>query len=82
MIEKTYRVVEHPRLKRDYADRVVRTKRDLTNGWGVVPAGSVGTIKYQSPKGSDIFFEPCDCCGRKARISRVSMHDIEFVEEE
>lgn len=79
---KSYRVVEHPKLKRDYNNRTIRTKRELMNGWGVVSEGAVGFIKYQSPKGSSIVFEACECCGMQARISHVSMHDIEFVEEE
>ncbi len=74
-------VVAHPRLKRDYTGKRVRTVRELTNGWGTIPAGSVAMIDVQSPKGSKLVFEQCTCCGMKAIVSHVSASDIEFVEE-
>ncbi|AHE41897.1 hypothetical protein EC91649_A0076 [Escherichia coli 9.1649] len=40
----------------------------------------MATVTHQSPKGSELTFEPCDCCGLKAIISHVSMDSIEFIE--
>lgn len=74
-----YSVVPHPRLKREYEGRTIRTTRELRNGWGVIPAGVVATISKQSPKGSSLVFEPCNCCGLRAVISGVHKDDIEFV---
>ncbi|MGR8903190.1 hypothetical protein ACP3UN_08885, partial [Klebsiella pneumoniae] len=58
----------------------VAIHRVLKNGWGVIPLGAVATVTHQSPKGSELTFEPCDCCGLKAIISHVSMDSIEFIE--
>lgn len=82
MNNEALKVVPHPKLKRDYKGRIVRATRDLTNGWGTIPAGSVGTISNQSPKGSSIDFPPCECCGLRAHISRVDVSGIEFVEQQ
>lgn len=75
-----YKVVPHPKLKREYKGRAVRTTREMTNGWGTIPAGSVAEIEYQSPKGSSLVFEACACCGLTATISHVPADAIEFIE--
>ena len=74
------RVVPHPKLKRDYRGRRVRTVREMSNGWGTIPAGALATIAEQGPKGSLLLCDACGCCGLKARISAVQPADIEFVE--
>jgi hypothetical protein len=79
-MSKQYAVVPHPKLKREYKGRLVRTTRELKNGWGMIPLGAVATVSHQSPKGSELVFEPCDCCGLKAVISHVGMDSIEFIE--
>ncbi|ETS32083.1 hypothetical protein PTE_01841 [Photorhabdus khanii NC19] len=79
-MSKRYAVVPHPKLKREYKGRLVRTTRVLKNGWGLIPLGAVATVTHQSPKGSGLTLEPCDCCGLKATISHVSMDSIEFIE--
>lgn len=75
-----YTVVPHPKLKREYKGRLVRTTQEMRNGWVVIPAGAVATIDHQSPKGSSLTFEKCGCCGMKARISHVGVDCIEFIE--
>ncbi|AQH05682.1 hypothetical protein A9R05_42450 (plasmid) [Burkholderia sp. KK1] len=75
-----FKVVPHPRLKRDYTGRTVRLTRDLSNGWGVIPSGAIATIEVQNNKGSTLLCAPCLCCGLKARISAIQPGDIEFVE--
>jgi len=74
------RVVPHPKLKRDYQGRRVRTKEVMHNGWVQIPAGALAIIDQQSPKGSVLLFDACACCGMRARISAVGKDDIEFVE--
>lgn len=59
-MSKQYAVVPHPKLKREYKGRLVRTTRELKNGWGMIPLGAVATVSHQSPKGSELVFEPCD----------------------
>ena len=73
-------VVPHPKLKRDYKGRRVRTLKDLKNGWGIIPAGALASIDYQGPTGSSLIIDPCSCCGVKAIISAIQASDIEFVE--
>ncbi len=70
-MSKRYAVVPHPKLKREYKGRLVRTTRVLKTA-GVIPLGAVATVTHQSPKGSELTFEPCDCCGLKAIISHVA----------
>lgn len=79
-MSEQYSVVPHPKLKRDYPGRVVRTTRELKNGWVIIPAGAVAGITYQSPKGSTLTGNPCNCCGVRPIISHVGMDDIEFIE--
>lgn len=73
-------VVPHPKLKRDYKGKRVRTLNELENGWGIIPAGALAMINYQGPKGSSLTIDPCGCCGVKAIISGVQSSDIEFIE--
>ena len=79
-MSEQYYVVPHPKLKRDYKGRIVRTTRELKNGWGVIPVGAVATISNQSPKGSSLTLNACGCCGLKAIISHVSADSFEFIE--
>lgn len=74
-------VLPHPRLKREYVGRYVRTKRDMSNGFVTIPAGMIGLIDAQSPKGSILTFSPCKCCGMTAHVSRVQPTDFEFIEQ-
>lgn len=73
-------VVPHPKLKRDYAGKRVRTLREFRNGWGVIPAGSLAVIDHQSPKGSSLVVDCCSCCGLKPIISSIKASDIEFIQ--
>jgi hypothetical protein len=80
MAAATHKVVPHPKLKRDYKGKRVRTLKELQNGWGIIPAGAIATIDYQGPKGSSLTIDPCNCCGVKAVISGIQSGDIEFIE--
>lgn len=79
-MSEQYSVVPHPKLKREYEGRTVRTTRELKNGWGIIPSGTVAVITNQSPKGSTLTANQCSCCGARPTISRVGMDDIEFIE--
>ncbi|MCF5371994.1 hypothetical protein GIW05_00540 [Pseudomonas syringae] len=74
------KVVKHPRLKREYTGKRVRTLREFRNGWGIIPAGSLAVIDHQSPKGSSLLIDTCSCCGVKPIISAIQASDIEFIE--
>ena len=73
-------VVPHPKLKREYVGRRVRTLRPFSNGWGVIPSGALATIRAQNNKGSELVSDACSCCGLQAKISAIGAEDIEFVE--
>lgn len=73
-------VVPHPKLKRDYRGRTVRTTRELTNGYVSIPKGAIATVTGQTPRGSTLVFRPCSCCTMKPIISCIAASDIEFVE--
>lgn len=50
------KTMPHPKLKRDYKGKRVRTTKDVSNAFWQVPAWSLATVTEQSPKGfvSDI----------------------------
>lgn len=76
-----WRVVPHPKLKRDFVGRTVRTKRDMRNGMATIPKGTIATIKGRSRVGAELTSAKCECCGLHANISRIGDHDFEFVEQ-
>jgi len=80
--EQLYRVVPHPKLKRDYVGRQVRLVRELTNGYASLPVGTRAKVDSHNPRGSNLKSEPCEVCGVRVLISRVAPDDIEFVERE
>lgn len=73
-------VVKHPKLKRDYIGRQVRTKRDMRNSMVTIPKGSIAVVKWRPRTGAELTCEPCGCCGLMANISGIQDHDIEFIE--
>ena len=55
--------------------RKVRTMRDLENGWGRIPAGTIATITKKHG-GFSLMTEPCPHCGLRASISKVQYQDV------
>ena len=79
-----YQVVESPKKVADWRGKLVRFKREMRNGYIIIPAGTMATI--ESP-GIVTHFECelCKCCGIRARISikgnrEQKLTDIEFIE--
>lgn len=70
--------VKKPKLKRDWKGRKVRTLRDLRNGWGVIPAGTVFEVR-ENWAGLNLLGDRCTCCGLRASINRVPEHDVELL---
>lgn len=58
--------------------RMVRTLRDLKNGWGVIPRGTIATIAGKQG-GFSLQSEPCPCCGMRVSISKVPYTDVELL---
>ncbi|MDA8298728.1 MAG: hypothetical protein M0Z57_01815 [Deltaproteobacteria bacterium] len=79
-----YQVVEAPKKVADWRGKLVRFKREMRNGYIIIPAGTIATIG--SPEiVTEFECEPCKCCGIRARISiignrEIKLLDIEFVE--
>ncbi|MDA8273016.1 MAG: hypothetical protein M0Z72_04680 [Deltaproteobacteria bacterium] len=79
-----YQVVEAPKKVADWRGKLVRFKREIRNGYVIIPAGTIATIG--SPEiVTEFECEPCKCCGIRARISikgnrEIKLTDIEFVE--
>lgn len=57
----------------------VRTLRELRNGYTVIPKGAVLTITRKS-SGFLLEGDPCEHCGVRIRISKVSPCEVELVE--
>ena len=74
-------VLPHPKLKRDYVGRLIRTTREMSNGFVTIPAGKTGVVESHSPRGSTLIFDACECCKMQAHISRIQASDIEFIEQ-
>lgn len=64
-----------PKLKRDWRGRLVRTLKEMRNGWGVIPAGTVLTVD-ENRAGLRLSGESCATCGMQPTINRVREHDI------
>jgi hypothetical protein len=73
-------IVKHPKLKRDYIGKMVRTKRDMRNQMVAIRKGTIAIVKWRPRTGAELTTDPCACCGLMANISGVQDHDIEFVE--
>lgn len=62
-----------PKLVRDVEGMHARTNREITNGMMVVPAGTrVRISRSFAWHRLEITADPCECCGVKVRVSRVS----------
>lgn len=67
-------------LKRkwDWVGLVVRTKKEMRNGWGVIPAGTEMVVTHQR-SGAHLASKPCACCGLTAIIAKVELSCLEPV---
>lgn len=67
-----------PGFKRvnDWSGMTVVTTRELQNGWGKIPVGTVATVGNNACYGIHLTSEPCKCCGLVVSISKVSSDDI------
>lgn len=67
-----------PKLLRDAHGLRVRTRREMSNGLVVVPAGTVGLVETAGNGWHLLQFrtDACSCCKVAVRISRVSWTDL------
>ena len=82
-MDATMRIVDAPRLVRDWYGQYVRSNTETQNSLAVLPAGTVfkvvgaGIVKYIKSK-------PCSCCGIAVLISfgctrAVFERDFDFI---
>jgi len=74
MDNKTYRRKTSDQLK----GLKVVSRREMRNGWAVLPAGTVFTIERKG-KGLHLLSDPCPTCGIKVPISRVQPYDVDLL---
>jgi hypothetical protein len=60
-----------------------RLRRDIGNGIGLAPAGTLGHVKSAGNGWHLLSFEadPCPCCRVKWRCGKLSKDDLELIEE-
>lgn len=75
-------VVPRPRRGRDCVGRRVRTIGPLRNGYAEIPAGRLAVVIGYGPKGLDLRFEPCGCCGVAIVMTAATAAHVEFIEEQ
>lgn len=59
----------------------VRTRVDLHNGWGIIPAGTIMTVEYKRG-GFSLVGPTCECCGLAPSISRVRPERVDWVADD
>ena len=57
----------------------VRSRRELRNGLGVMPAGTVFEVDHTRPKRLGLLALPCGGCGLRYHVSAVPPADVEEV---
>ena len=55
-------------------------RRELRNGWGLVPVGTVVTVTYKR-SGLNVEAERCDCCGVRMFVSKVHHSSLALLPE-
>jgi len=78
------RVVEPPKLQRDWPKHRVRAHRDIFTSVAMIPEGRLGTVTSATHGIAIITFDPCDCCLVRPRLRWKSYAQpglVSFVEE-
>lgn len=65
--------------KMDWEGLKVKSLKPLKNGWASLPEGKVFTVGSWS-RGLSMRSDPCECCGVRLSISRVSPNDVELLD--
>ena len=70
-----------PKLKRDAVGLRVRTTTELRNYHVIIPAGSVLTVAGWRTDELELHSDPCEHCGVRVIIRKVSISWVELIEE-
>jgi hypothetical protein len=66
-----------PKLLRDIKDLPVETRRELGNGYMLIPAGTPGVIRHGSRWNKLMFqADKCECCGVQMRMHGCAKKDF------
>ncbi len=65
--------------KMDWEGLKVKSLKPLKNGWASLPEGKIFTVSSWS-RGLSMRSDPCECCGIRLSISRVSPNDVELLD--
>jgi len=65
--------------KMDWEGLKVKSLKPLKNGWASLPEGKIFTVGSWS-RGLSMRSNPCECCGIRLSISRVSSNDVELLD--
>lgn len=61
---------------------VVRSRRELSNQLGRVPAGTLFLVDFMGGRGLHLVSkDPCQHCGFSFKVSQVKPRDVEVVED-
>lgn len=61
----------------DWEGKKIRTTRDLSNGIGSWPKGTLAIVRSVGPK-LRLQSQSCSCCGVKLNMSKVDYYDVEL----
>lgn len=70
-----------PRRKKDCIGRWTRSRREMTNGLGVIPAGMYLKVEDNRGQGLSLTGQSCSCCKLEARIARVNPSSLDLMAE-
>ena len=66
------------RKKAAWGGGIVRAKIRVSNGQGVLPAGSYYQI-VRNYGGLELVSLPCRCCGFRLHVSKVGEHEVDYL---
>ena len=67
-----------PKLRRDWIGCTVRAKRDIRNGYMMLPAGTLFIVDSAHRK-ANLRSKRCDCCGMWMFVTQVEWDALEFL---
>jgi len=73
--------MKKPKRKKDWVGLRVRSRKDLRNALGKIPAGTIFTVN-RNYAGLQLESDPCPHCGVRFFITKVSERDVTIIEEE
>jgi len=73
--------MKKPKRKKDWVGLRVRSRKDLQNSLGKIPAGTIFTVD-RNYAGLYLTSDPCPHCGVRFFIIKVPEREVTIIEEE